>query len=68
MKIKAYFDREDKEHVVELPKQATVKDLLLALAINPVSVLVSKNNEILLDNEELSEGDELKLYSVISGG
>ena len=68
MKIKAFFDRENKEHIVELPKGATVKELLASLNINPVVVLVSKNNEILLESEELHDNDEIKLFSVISGG
>jgi sulfur carrier protein ThiS len=46
-------------------------DLLAALekcGIMPESVIASREGELILDDEILKAGDEIKLVSVISGG
>ena len=68
MKIKVFYDRENKEKTIMLDNNLTVKDLLTKLSINPVTVIVSKNNEIILEDERLKENDDIKIISVISGG
>jgi len=68
MKIRAFYDREQKEHVVELPERSTVADLLKKINLNPVAVIVSRNNTIILEQEALHGNDDVKIYSVISGG
>ena len=45
-----------------------VEELLKDLKINPDTVLVAKNNEVVLLDENLSENDEIKILSVVSGG
>lgn len=67
MNIKVTFekDRSIKEVSIE---GNTVLDLLNRLSINPETVLVVKNNEVLTEHEILSENDCLELLSVISGG
>lgn len=49
-------------------KAMTAKELLSKLKINPITVLVIRNNELVLDEEKLSDKDEIKILSVISGG
>ena len=68
MKLKIFYDRENKEKTIILCDNLTVKDLLARLNINPVTVIVSKNNEIILEDEKLKENDDIKIISVISGG
>lgn len=63
--MKVFIEREDKEVNV---KAKTVKELLKKLNINPVTVIVAKNNELVTDDTKLSEKDDIKLISVISGG
>ncbi len=46
----------------------TVKELLQKLNINPTTVIVTKNNELVTDNEQIDKKDDIKLLSVISGG
>lgn len=46
----------------------TVSQLLQLLKVNPETVIVAKNNELVTENEKLSDKDEVKLLSVISGG
>lgn len=47
---------------------STVKELLENLKINPTTVIVTKNNELVTEEEEISKKDEIKILSVISGG
>lgn len=46
----------------------TVKDLLTKLRLNSTTVLVTRNNEIILESEKLNKADKIKILSVISGG
>ena len=46
----------------------TVQELLNLLKINSETVLVSRNNEIITEEEVLQENDKLDILSVISGG
>ena len=66
--INVYIDRENKNSKLELEKNSSVSDLLKELKINPVTVIVSRNNELILEDEKLNNDDEIKILSVISGG
>lgn len=68
MKLKVFYDRENSEKTIELDKNSSVNDLLKKLKINPVTVIVSKNNNIILEEEKLNDNDDVKIISVISGG
>ncbi len=68
MHIKAYIEREDKEKSIAIDKGTTVKEVLHHLKINPVTVIVARNNEIVTGDEQLKDGDFLNIISVISGG
>lgn len=63
--MKVFIEREDK---VKVLKAKTVKELLKKLGINPITVLVSKNNELVAEDERLDDKDEVKIISVVSGG
>lgn len=66
--VKIFVDRENKHKDVELGTNSIVADLLNELNLNPVTVIVSRNNELVLDDEKLKDKDEIKILSVISGG
>ena len=68
MRINVFFDRENKKEGIELEEKSSVGELLSLLKINPVTVLVVKNKEIVLQDELLSNNDEIKILSVVSGG
>lgn len=68
MKIEAFLDKERKVVEVEVKENAAVKDALHELNINPVEVIVSRKDELVLEDEKLQEGDKIKVLSVISGG
>ena len=66
--ISVFIDRENKNAKLELENNALVIDSLKKLNINPVTVIVSRNNELILEDEKLNDNDEIKILSVISGG
>ena len=68
MKIKIYIDKDKKNLELELESNASVKDLLENIKINPVTVIVSRNNDIILEDVKLKDKDDIKILSVISGG
>ena len=68
IKITAFIDRENKTHKIDVEKNSSVKQLLEKLRINPVTVIVSRNNELILEDVNLNDKDEIKILSVISGG
>ena len=68
MKINVFYDRENKEKTIELANNSSVKGLLAKMKINPVTVIVSKNDNIIPEDEKLKDKDEVRLTSVISGG
>jgi len=68
MQIEVFFDRKKEEKTVEVDNNASVKDLLNKMDINPVTVIVSRDNNIILEDEKIKDKDKIKLISVISGG
>ena len=68
MQINVFFDRENKEKTVELDINSSVKDLLTKININPVTVIISRNSNIITEDEKINDKDKIKLISVISGG
>jgi sulfur carrier protein len=63
--VNVYIEKENK--TVNL-KIKNAREAIKLLNLNPETILIVKNNELILDNEILNENDELKLLSVISGG
>ena len=49
-------------------KATTLKDMLKELKINPTTVIITKNSELVTEDEEINNKDEIKFLSVISGG
>ncbi len=63
--MKAYIERDDK--TVEVQGK-TVKDVLEKLKINPVTVIVTRNSEMITEDAELKKSDSIRILSVVSGG
>lgn len=66
--MRAFIEKENKERTLDVGAGKQVKEVLEELRINPVTVLVVRNNELLLEDDEIKDNDELKIISVISGG
>ncbi len=67
MKIKVFIQRQAKKLDVELDGK-TAGDLLQKINVNPTSVVVTRNKEIITEDTILKENDSIELLSVISGG
>jgi sulfur carrier protein ThiS len=52
----------------ELPAGMTVRDAILKCDLNPEQVLAVRNGQLINEATILSDGDEIKLVAVISGG
>lgn len=68
MQISVHIERTKEQKNVELSSKATVKDLLTKLQINPVTVLVTKNKAVIIEQTPLQDKDTVKILSVVSGG
>ena len=68
MQINVFFDRENKEKTIELDINSSVKDLLAKMNVNPVTVIVSRDDNIITEDEKVNDSDKIRLISVISGG
>lgn len=68
MQINVFLDRENKEKTIELDINSSVKDLLAKMNINPVTVIASRDDNIIMEDEKINDKDKIRLISVISGG
>lgn len=68
IKVSVFIDKEGRNAKLELENGSAVADLLTKLNINPVTVIVSRNNELILEDEKLGNNNEIRILSVISGG
>ena len=66
--MKIYIEREDKTIEKDIKNKIKVINLLKELSISPEAVIVIRNDEVITEDEFLSNDDEIKLLSVISGG
>lgn len=67
-KIKVYLERDEKTLEIESTGIKTISDLLQKLEINPITVVVTKNNEVSIEQTKISSKDIIKIISVVSGG
>jgi len=58
----------DQEWLVEAENGARIRDVLEKLDLNPEEYIVSRNGEVVAEDEEVGEGDLIILYPVVSGG
>ena len=65
MKINVFIERENKEEIIDVK---SVPEIFSKLKINPQTVLIVKNDELIMEDDELKNNDKIKLLSVISGG
>lgn len=63
--MKVFIERANEHREV---KAGTVRELLELLEINPTTVIVARNNELVTEDAKLSRRDNVKILSVISGG
>ncbi len=59
---------EKSEQKKEVQDNATIRDLLDLMDIPSQTVVVKKNNEVVIDEENIDEGDLIEIIRVIYGG
>lgn len=64
--MKVFMERTNAAKTMQF--SGKVKDLVKKLGINPETVLVTRNKELLTEEDAVSNTDEIKILSVISGG
>lgn len=62
------MQRPEKILKVDIPKNSSVKELLKKISINPTTIIVTRNKEVIDEDAKLNDDDKLELLSVISGG
>jgi len=65
--MNVYIEKDNKNLKLELDNVSGLK-LLERLKINSSSIILVRNNEVVLENEILSDKDDVKILSVVSGG
>jgi thiamine biosynthesis protein ThiS len=68
MKINIYNEKTNETKQLELPEKATITTLLQHININPVEVVIAQNNNVVPEKTPLKDGDNIKIFSVVSGG
>ena len=63
-----YLEKENKTFEKTLEKPIELKKLLQELNISVESVILIKNDEITLEDEDVCNDDKIKILSVVSGG
>ncbi len=66
MKIKVIIG--EKEELIDISENKTVKDLLDMVHIASETVVVKKNDCIVIDEELVADGDLIEVIQVIYGG
>ena len=61
-----YYDKTREKQ--EMDFSGTVHELLDKLEINAETVVVTQNNTVVTDDTKLSNEDDVKILSVVSGG
>lgn len=64
--MKIFIERQNKH--MSLQFSGKVSKLLQQLKLAPSAVLVARNNVLVTEHDSLSNKDEVKILSVISGG
>ena len=68
--MKIYIEKDSKSLNLSIKKSEKIdgKKLLIKLKINPSSVILVKNDEVVLEDEIFENKEEIKILSVVSGG
>jgi sulfur carrier protein ThiS len=57
-----------REKEYEVKGGSTARDMLVKLGLDPEAFLVLRNGKLVDDSAILTDGDEVKLIAVVSGG
>ena len=64
-KLTIFLERENQTQELEVK---SIKEIFEKLIINPEEVIIALNGKLVTKHAEITDGDEISLLSVISGG
>ena len=64
MRIKIFLEKENASKSLEVPEGHTIESVLRKLGINPQTVIVMKNGEVVPEQDTLQDKDGLKIIRV----
>jgi sulfur carrier protein ThiS len=64
--VEIFIEREKKRKTIEF--SGTIEELMAELGVNPETVVITRNGEVVTEKEKCSGDDKLQFLSVISGG
>ena len=56
------------ERVLEIKGRVTVRRVLNKMGLSPDEYVVTRNGDVVVEDEEVADGDLLEVYRVASGG
>ncbi len=59
---------EGKTKMIKMPEKSSIENLLEKLEINPETVVVLRNGEVVPDFEELENKDRIEILDIVSRG
>lgn len=68
MVVTVLVERNNKKYSFDEKEFKTAKDILKELNESINAVIITINNEVVLEEYELEDGDDMKILSVVSGG
>jgi len=68
MKITVKLQRSNEVKQIEIKPRSTVQDLLSKIDIKPDTVIIMKDNKPMPIDDEITDGEELTILQVSSGG
>lgn len=66
--MEIYIEKDDKKLSKSIEGEISCEEILKELDISNESVLLVKNGNVCLEDETITDEDELKILSVVSGG
>ncbi len=68
MEINIRSIRNETDQTLKISKQSKIIDLLEKIGENPESVVTKRNGYIVPEEEQISDGDEIEVVPIVSGG
>jgi len=66
--MKIFIEKTNTTKEIQLETQTTVLEILKELEINPETVIISKNSNLITQEAKLDDDDSIEILQVISGG
>ena len=64
--MQVYIERSDEHHDIDF--SGTGEELCERMQVNPQTVLILKDGELVTEDVDVSDAEEVKLITVVSGG